>query len=317
MTWIINEIVRAGNSTAKVKNYYANTGLLVLCDIRGTFGPGTTVVGDTSGTTKTFTTFTISREYDLGYEATDYWNNILAILAIPKGQQEYTTPGTYTWIAPPSVNSVCVVCVGGGGGTYAGGGGGLGWKNNITVVPGSGYTVVVGAGGTTWTSGGNSYFISAATVQGGRGTGSSGYLGNGGTYVGDGGGNGGKGGGGFGGGAGGGGAGGYTGKGGDANVLNSQTDSESGQGGGGGGGTNYQGGGGVGIYGQGTNGTGGLLYGTQAGGGGSGGQSGQGINGGLYGGGAGYPEAGSGGNGAVRIIWGLGRAFPSSNTANV
>lgn len=39
---------------------------------------------------------------------------------------------------------------GGGAGTYtiSGGGGGLGWKNNITVVPGQSYTVVVGAGGT-------------------------------------------------------------------------------------------------------------------------------------------------------------------------
>jgi len=38
---------------------------------------------------------------------------------------------------------------GGGGGTYAvcGGGGGLGWKNNISVTPGSSYTVVVGAAG--------------------------------------------------------------------------------------------------------------------------------------------------------------------------
>lgn len=79
MSWIINEIVRAGNSTARVKNYYANTDLLVLYDIRGSFGSGTTVVGDTSGTTKTFTTFTISREYDLGYEPIDYWNAILSI----------------------------------------------------------------------------------------------------------------------------------------------------------------------------------------------------------------------------------------------
>jgi hypothetical protein len=29
----------------------------------------------------------------------------------------------------------------------SGGGGGLGWKNNITVVPGQEYTVVVGRGG--------------------------------------------------------------------------------------------------------------------------------------------------------------------------
>ena len=31
----------------------------------------------------------------------------------PIGQIEYTTPGTYTWIAPPGVTSVSVVCVGG------------------------------------------------------------------------------------------------------------------------------------------------------------------------------------------------------------
>ena len=73
------------------------------------------------------------------------------------GQQAYTTPGTYSWTAPATVTSVCVVCVGGGGfgwvrsdgGGGGGGGGGLGWKNNIPVVPGTSYTVVVGAGGTS------------------------------------------------------------------------------------------------------------------------------------------------------------------------
>ena len=67
----------------------------------------------------------------------------------PTGQQAYTTAGTYSWTCPYAVTSVSVVCVGGGtGGHYnsaSGGGGGLGWKNNITVVPGNTYTVVVGA----------------------------------------------------------------------------------------------------------------------------------------------------------------------------
>lgn len=68
MTWQRNETVRAGNSTARVKNFYPDTGLLVLYDIRGTIAAGTTIVGDSSGTTKTFANFVISKEYDLGYE---------------------------------------------------------------------------------------------------------------------------------------------------------------------------------------------------------------------------------------------------------
>ena len=96
-----------------------------------------------------------------------------------KGQIEYTTPGTYSWTAPFGVTSVCVVCVGGGGagavgrsGSYVGAGGGggaLGWKNNISVVPGQSYTVVVGAGATfnSKANGGDSYFINDTTVKGG------------------------------------------------------------------------------------------------------------------------------------------------------
>jgi len=40
-----------------------------------------------------------------------------------RGEQQYTTPGSYTWTAPAGVTSVSVVCVGGGGiGGDAGGG---------------------------------------------------------------------------------------------------------------------------------------------------------------------------------------------------
>ena len=46
----------------------------------------------------------------------------------------------YAKWTPAGVTSVCVVAVGGGCG-------GLGYKNNITVIPGNSYTVYVGGGG--------------------------------------------------------------------------------------------------------------------------------------------------------------------------
>jgi hypothetical protein len=75
---------------------------------------------------------------------------------ISNGREEiFSTPGTYTWVAPTGVTSVCVVCVGGGGASgkgrnwfgTGGAGGGLAYKNDITVVPGNSYSVSVGAGG--------------------------------------------------------------------------------------------------------------------------------------------------------------------------
>ncbi len=81
------------------------------------------------------------------------------------------------------------------------------------------------------------------------------------------------------------------------------------------------GGGGVGVYGEGSSGSGGS--GVAGGGGGSGGEagtsaggtSGPGGNGGKYGGSAGQGKNGAGTRapGAVRIIWGEGRSFPSTN----
>lgn len=239
------------------------------------------------------------------------------ILDNTAGEATYTTAGTYSWTAPAGVTSVCVVCVGGGGGggfrsgqtAGGGGGGGLGWKNNITVVPGQNYTVVVGAAGAcsnTGGTGGASYFISQATVAGLGGTGQaggSGAAGPGGGYVGDGGGNGGQG---NGLGSGAGGAGGYAGNGGNSNTA-------AGAGGGGGGGANgapASGGGGVGIYGQGA--SGGISTG------GSGGTNGSTSVGGTYGGGGPGDTIGLlAGGGAVRIIWGTGRAFPSTLTSTV
>jgi len=241
-------------------------------------------------------------------------------------------------------------------GGSGGGGGGLGWKNSIAVTPGVGYDVVVGGRGTSaaaasTTAGGDSYFISTATVRGIGGARSAALLnggGAGGGFVGDGGGNGGAG-----GGAptnvqcgGGGGAGGYSGAGGNGSpgTANNATDGAGGGGGGGGGGGSADtagSGGGVGVLGEGANGTRGAST-TADGRGGFGGSGGTDAaqaststtavnvystgtrsNPGLYGGGCGGSENGTGelanagGNGAVRIIWGPGRSFPSTNTGDL
>lgn len=224
--------------------------------------------------------------------------------------QNYTTPGTYSWVAPSGVTSVNVIAVGGGGG---------GVRNGRTDNGGRGF------------NGGNSYFIDTSTVSGFGGKGGtynssdwSGYsqdqthpvYGAGGSYVGDGGGDGGAskvpnvtpengfyGGGGAGGYAGNGGAGGKS-NGYGSNILAS----ESGSGGGGGGGC-WAGGGGVGIFGEGASGQGEAAY-QSAGKGGSGGEDGNlsfagssssptVSKGGNYGGGGGGTYSINGGGGGL------------------
>jgi hypothetical protein len=316
--------------------------------------------------TGVFTTyiFTITATSSSGYivNKTYTWTLYLGNV---QGQTTYTTPGTYTWTAPSAVTQVSVLAIGGGGAGQdnwsnpAGSGGGLGWKNNITVIPGQSYTVVVGAGGTSTTTtaspsllGGNSYFNTLATVAGygggnvsGANTNGPNANGYGGGYVGDGGGAGGQG-------TsyqGGGGAGGYTARG--YNTRETWNSSLNG----GGGGAYYSStygtgaGGGVGIYGP----TGypasgnpfynpfqGYTNSSSDGSGGSGahggsngyygenpfsgtGQSSSNILGGTYGGGGGGPgtswpnASGDGGAGALRIIWGNGRSWPSTNVGDV
>ena len=243
------------------------------------------------------------------------------------GQQAYTSPGTYTWVAPAGVNSVSIVAVGSGGSSQntGNGGGGLGYRNNYIVTPGSSYTVVVGGKGASTPApafpGQDSYFINTSVVKGGGG----GMIStiSPGSFTGDGGGNGGSGGctvcyvGG------GGGAGGYSGNGGGAGRGFPES-GLAGSGGGGGGGAsegpgyNAGGGGGVGILGQGANGAGGIasVSFSQTGKGGSGGSDAVGRAGGFYGGGS-TPTL-DGGSGAVRIIWpGTTRSFPSTNTGNL
>ena len=83
-------------------------------------------------------------------------NNFYGKSSITPGSVSYTTPGTYTWIAPSGTGgSVSAVAVGGGGGATSrfacinasGGGGALSYKNNYAVSAGTGYTIVVGKGG--------------------------------------------------------------------------------------------------------------------------------------------------------------------------
>jgi hypothetical protein len=235
----------------------------------------------------------------------------------PPGQEAYVTAGSYSWVAPAGVTKVSVVAVGTGGWTDisgspqqkwgGGGGGGLGYKNNITVVPGNSYSVVVGAEVGYNTNGNPSSFNGSSAIGYGgcKSNPSNGVGGAGGGYVGDGGGNGGSG------GNGGntpanqgawGGTGGYSGNGGNGAPAGGYNGC-AGSGGGGGGGASPGGyGGNIGILGQGANGAGGQAGGCLYGQSGSGGRAG---------------AAFSVSKGAVRIIWpGCARSFPSTRTAN-
>jgi len=286
-----------------------------------------------------------------GYDGSEWLPLPLTNPPIPPGQQNYASPGSYTWVAPSQVYEVNVLAIGGGGGGQnswanpGGAGAGLGWKNSIPVTPGGSYTVVVGYGGGNGQNGGTSYFQSTSTVAGYGGGSAQGQTGGpngnsrGGGYVGTGGGPGGS--------AndwtGGGGGGGYTGRGGNVNEYPHP------YAGSGAGGREYSStfgtgaGGGTGIYGQGPNGNGQYTpwstTGSPQGGGGLGGSSGErgyygqnpwsgtgessnNIRGGRYGGGGGGPgtswpsSSGNGGHGAVRIIWGttIPRSWPGTNT---
>lgn len=191
------------------------------------------------------------------------------------GQESYTVPGTYSWVCPAGVTSVCAVCIGGGGGGATstqssngisgggGGGGGLSWRNDYSVTAGDILYITVGSAGSGGTAagqnnntaGGDSYIrltSHSGTIIGRAGGGGKGeynnavVVQNGGTdyssTYGGGGSNSGGGTGGRGGrgedrhaGGGGGGAGGYAGNGGQGNDGSSNSSVNAPAGGGGGG----------------------------------------------------------------------------------
>ena len=261
----------------------------------------------------------------------------VSVTEIMYGEHIYNAAGVYNWTAPAGVTSISIVAIGGGGGDSSagggGGGGGLGYKNNISVIPGTSYSVHAGTRSSGSAAGGDSYLIIDGVYIGANGGGSySGQTGGtGGANFGcDSGGSGGNGGSGVRGG--GGGAGGYAGPGGAGGGRNGNYNGSNGSGGGAGGGyagsQDGGGGGGTGLFGEGPNGAGattyttpnGMTYGA-GGGGGSGGGDGNGAGGatpsgdGAHGGGGGSgSNRGGNAHGAVRIIWpGNTRSFPSTN----
>lgn len=270
-------------------------------------------------------------------------------------QISYTTPGTYSYVVPAGVTTVSAVAVGGGGGGASnsalngvsgggGGGGALHWRT-FTVTPGETLTVVVGSFGfggfgvglNDGSAGGDSYIRRSSTDLVFAGGGARGAFNSAGTTaaggvsgfstLGGGGGNGGSGGGGSTSSTsgGGGGAGGYSGNGGNGSTGTTLSSVTAGSGGGGSGstGTNTLStiptwhGGGVGIFGEGASGAAPSAIAARAGNPGSGGVAGD-----HGGGGVGAEDdstsglAGNGRNGAVRIIWGIGRTYPSTLTTD-
>ncbi len=264
----------------------------------------------------------------------------------PRGEEIFTSTNS-AWVVPDDVYSVCAVAVGGGAGgggayttyDYGGDGGSLSWANKIAVTPGETIVVTVGNGGSRGysfarpgsggtssvsiggtivlkASGGARYADSANDdrIAHGGGLGGTGGLG------------------------GGGGAGGYSGAGGGGGTQSSGSAGSGGGGGGGGSASGYggggwagAGGGGVGLLGEGSSGAGGSGGGSTKGYGGSGGSGGNNGtdnskttsndgHGALYGGAGGYgglyasdSHGSTGGKGAVRLVWGEGRVFPSTD----
>ena len=297
----------ASNGGSTIISYIATSNTGGITATLSQAGSGTiTVTGLSVGNNYTFKVVAVN---SVGTGPSSSCSNSIYV-PVPSNSQSYTSPGTYSWIAPSGVTSVSVVAVGAGGhGGYgsgnrypgiAGAGGALAYKNNITVTPGNSYTVVVPSQNSGTVNASKAYFCSASVVAAGSGGGgtSIGTGGCGGTVIAGTGGSGGNGGYWcscyFSGGAGAGGAGGYSGSGGRGGSgaqggcygtsTNKAGTAGSGGGGGGASGTNNTsagggGGGGVGLFGQGSNGTGGtycIFYSSSQGIGGGGGSGGSG-----------------------------------------
>lgn len=255
------------------------------------------------------------------------------------GDAIYTVPGTYVFDIPPNVDKICAVCIGSGANTTAsneaGGGGALAFVNNYSVrnldklyvyvaQSNDGYYSFVSTAPMIGTEEPEFAFafVAAASAVGKNGgnslncIGDFKYSGGNGNY-------------------GGGSAGGWTSSGVNGSMGGDiGLNGVGGSGASGGGGSPRSGdetercGGGAGGTGlvSGSNGVASLTY-WNGGGGGSGGTSGTNGSttlpgsGGNYGGGAGGFEFtntdivvdGVGGVGAVRLMWGEGRSFPSTN----
>jgi len=76
MTWFINEIIRSGNSTARVKSYDPITKFIVLMEINGAIEDGSYITGEDSGSSGILNGFSISDEYEDDQYADKSWDDI-------------------------------------------------------------------------------------------------------------------------------------------------------------------------------------------------------------------------------------------------
>lgn len=111
------------------------------------------------------------------------WQPVSASGSFARQVQVFNASGT--WVCPAGVVKVWVTAIGGGGGggtqsgsngttnTVCGGGGGSGdmcFLKELTVVPGTSYTVTIGSGGAAEASGTATSFGALLTLAGGGGT---------------------------------------------------------------------------------------------------------------------------------------------------
>ena len=80
----INETIRLGNNTARIKNHYAN-GLIVIYDINGEFNSGDVVTCDESGEVITLNNFQISIPYDIYYDDQGF-DNVDNFITLDNGE---------------------------------------------------------------------------------------------------------------------------------------------------------------------------------------------------------------------------------------
>lgn len=135
------------------------------------------------------TTYYFSASAFASCSAGDLWGSVFnASATTTKGQQVFTSSGTFT--VPAGVRTIDIFCVGGGGGgnsggagkstSSGGGGGGSGYTTTVksySVTPGSTFAVTIGAGGSSGLGGSATSFGSVCTANGGT----SGYYKNGGS----------------------------------------------------------------------------------------------------------------------------------------
>jgi hypothetical protein len=142
---------------------YTITGIGIGDLSSGSLSGSFVINNNTASISLTYTNDFVTEGAETATLALDYYDDFIQwgisdTSIEPIGQQLFETPGTYTWIAPAYVTNVSLVCIGGGGGgvghSYAsdrggsgGGGGGLVYVNNLNVIPFDTYTIIVGYGG--------------------------------------------------------------------------------------------------------------------------------------------------------------------------